>query len=120
MGEMAEMMLSGIMCQCCGVYLDVDEECGFPMSCDDCGEGEVQIKKPRISASERKIRKRTLWVIRKNFKYDMLKSWKYFLPTRFMDYIRESRNSKEFEKIVIKYVKEYLEINEIIPEKSEL
>lgn len=120
MGEIAEMMLEGILCQYCGVYLNVDEGCGFPMSCEDCADEETHIKKPKISAAERKIRKRALEIIRKNFKFDMQSRWagntmwEYFLPTRFMDYIREAKDSEDFEKVVIKSVKEFAKINEII------
>jgi len=38
MGEIAEMMLEGILCQYCGVYLDVEEGSGFPESCSSCEE----------------------------------------------------------------------------------
>ncbi len=35
MGEIAEMMLDGTLCQCCGVYLR-DSLGDFPQSCPDC------------------------------------------------------------------------------------
>ncbi len=34
MGEIAEMMLDGTLCQVCGVFLG--EDCGFPVTCRDC------------------------------------------------------------------------------------
>lgn len=37
MGEYAEMMLDGTLCEGCGVYLDNDLE-GFPQLCSDCAE----------------------------------------------------------------------------------
>jgi hypothetical protein len=37
MGEIAEMMLDGTLCACCGVYLD-SEPLGFPVDCDSCAE----------------------------------------------------------------------------------
>jgi hypothetical protein len=43
MGEIAEMMLDGTLCEGCGAYLDGDGE-GFPRYCDDC-------RKERKSAS---------------------------------------------------------------------
>jgi hypothetical protein len=36
MGEIAEMMLEGILCQSCGVYIDEGEAQGFPRTCDEC------------------------------------------------------------------------------------
>lgn len=118
MGEIAEMMLEGILCQYCGVYLDVEESCGFPMSCSDCEEEVIVNKAPKISAAERKVRKRTLKIVRDNFKFDMLENicsgvthWECFLYTRFMDYIREAKDSKDFEKVVLKSVKQWAEIN---------
>jgi predicted amidophosphoribosyltransferase len=35
MGDVAEMMLDGTLCQCCGDYLE-DSPGGFPMYCPDC------------------------------------------------------------------------------------
>jgi hypothetical protein len=34
MGEIAEMMLDGTLCACCGDYIGDDD--GFPMYCDEC------------------------------------------------------------------------------------
>ncbi len=38
MGEIAEMMLDGTLCQYCGELLvdPGEENCGFPDSCDSC------------------------------------------------------------------------------------
>lgn len=36
MGEIADMMLDGILCQECGQF--IGERVGFPQSCDDCEE----------------------------------------------------------------------------------
>ena len=36
MGEIADMMLEGVLCAGCGVYLDEEEPSGFPVYCDDC------------------------------------------------------------------------------------
>lgn len=36
MGEVAEMMLDGTLCQFCGVY--IGEDVGFPVTCPDCKE----------------------------------------------------------------------------------
>lgn len=39
MGEIADMMLDGTLCQSCGVYLE-DSLPGFPQSCADCQKAE--------------------------------------------------------------------------------
>jgi hypothetical protein len=37
MGEIADMMLDGTMCACCGEWLnDGEDGDGFPMYCDGC------------------------------------------------------------------------------------
>ena len=36
MGEVSEMILSGLMCQACGDYIDDFEEPGYPRNCEDC------------------------------------------------------------------------------------
>ena len=35
MGEIAEMMLDGTMCECCGEFIDTGS--GFPTRCTGCG-----------------------------------------------------------------------------------
>lgn len=42
MGEIADMMLEGILCEMCGVYLGRGD--GFPKLCRDCVE---ELKKKR-------------------------------------------------------------------------
>lgn len=37
MGEAADMLLSGLMCEGCGVFIDGDEP-GYPRHCDVCLE----------------------------------------------------------------------------------
>lgn len=36
MGEIADMMLCGILCQCCGQY--IGEDIGYPVTCEECKE----------------------------------------------------------------------------------
>ena len=36
MGEIAEMMLDGIMCETCGEIIDDGEEAGHPRQCAGC------------------------------------------------------------------------------------
>lgn len=39
MGEIADMMLDGTLCECCGEYIDDDEASGFPRyCCRQCAE----------------------------------------------------------------------------------
>ena len=38
MGEAAEDILNGIVCQCCGVWMDDFEEVGYPRTCESCEE----------------------------------------------------------------------------------
>ncbi|WP_454734268.1 hypothetical protein [Cupriavidus pauculus] len=35
MGEIAEMMLDGTLCEGCGMYIDGDAD-GYPRRCEDC------------------------------------------------------------------------------------
>lgn len=47
MGEIADMMLDGTMCQGCGVWLhDGEDGPGFPGLCPDCKQGERSNKLP--------------------------------------------------------------------------
>ncbi len=38
MGEIADMMIEGFLCQYCGQAMDDHEEPGYPRTCDDCEE----------------------------------------------------------------------------------
>lgn len=35
MGEIADMMLDGTLCECCGSFIDFDDGDGFPRYCSD-------------------------------------------------------------------------------------
>ena len=41
MGENADMMLDGILCEGCGVYID-DEDGGYPRLCGSCAQDRKQ------------------------------------------------------------------------------
>lgn len=41
MGEIADMMLEGFLCECCGTMID-GEEPGYPRLCAGCGCGEEE------------------------------------------------------------------------------
>ena len=51
MGEIAEMMLDGTLCQGCGVFLN-DEAPGYPCTCRDCRPVEKT-----AAAAERKAQR---------------------------------------------------------------
>lgn len=44
MGEIAEMILDGFLCDKCGGVVD-DKETGYPRSCDDCKPKKKKKKK---------------------------------------------------------------------------
>ncbi|WPQ59542.1 hypothetical protein [Paenibacillus polymyxa] len=52
MGEIAEMIIEGILCETCGSYIEEGEPQGFPRTCKDCDqEGE---KRGRAENGHRK------------------------------------------------------------------
>lgn len=36
MGEIADMVLDGVLCQVCGCYMEDEDGDGFPVTCDAC------------------------------------------------------------------------------------
>lgn len=48
MGDIAEMMIEGVLCNGCGVYLD-GEETGYPRWCDD---KDCQLIKKQVEENE--------------------------------------------------------------------
>lgn len=61
MGEIAEMMINGYLCEGCGVFLD-GEEPGFPRRCEDCKEASetnlLKQKKRRNTSKKQKSKKK--------------------------------------------------------------
>lgn len=56
MGEIAEMMLEGALCQVCGVYLSEGD--GYPVSCNSCsGEQKNRTKERKQSNAHRMLPK---------------------------------------------------------------
>lgn len=62
MGEIADMMLGGVMCECCGEWLMCEEceEMGIPMYCSlscakDRGAGEYQVCNHNVKNEKREI-----------------------------------------------------------------
>ena len=47
MGDIAEAMIDGLMCQVCGIFMH--ESVGYPRTCQDCGGdfAGVPVKKKR-------------------------------------------------------------------------
>jgi hypothetical protein len=41
MGEIAEMIIEGILCEQCGVLVDGNIS-GYPRKCDDCSEQKIE------------------------------------------------------------------------------
>ena len=54
MGEIADMMLDGTLCQGCGGYIGSDN--GFPTWCSDCKKERKQYFKNRQIAKNKKER----------------------------------------------------------------
>ncbi|BBN97473.1 hypothetical protein [Sporolactobacillus terrae] len=46
MGEIAEMMLNGLLCEQCGCLID-GEETGHPRKCEDCAKPKKRRKKAK-------------------------------------------------------------------------
>jgi len=42
MGEYADMVMNGSMCECCGMFLDGDEP-GYPRKCGACEADEEEL-----------------------------------------------------------------------------
>ncbi len=43
MGEIAEMMLDGTMCQVCGEFMNIGgEPAGYPVTCAGCGDDDKE------------------------------------------------------------------------------
>jgi len=53
MGDMAEMMLDGTLCVCCGVLLEESGGDGIPVRCPACG-GEDNISSSKIERAVKK------------------------------------------------------------------
>ena len=56
MGEVAEMMLDGTLCQGCGVLID-DDIPGYPRSCRDCAKEERAMKHQATLQRHQEIKK---------------------------------------------------------------
>lgn len=59
MGEIAEMMLDGTLCECCGTYIGADT--GYPIKCDGClpiYDGNPDLKKHKMSRAKMTIQRK--------------------------------------------------------------
>jgi hypothetical protein len=58
MGEIAEMMLDGTLCEGCGEYMG--DECGYARRCHYCRKMEKQYEKERATkkGSQKNLRKK--------------------------------------------------------------
>ena len=50
MGEIADMMLDGTLCQQCGCFLGDDQ--GYPQTCSDCAKPGRSYKRPSAAKQE--------------------------------------------------------------------
>jgi len=37
MGDAADLILEGVVCEICGEYMNDGDGCGYPVTCDGCG-----------------------------------------------------------------------------------
>lgn len=49
MGEIADMMVNGLMCQECGAWMEDHEEPGYPRTCRSC-EADVSSELQKLQA----------------------------------------------------------------------
>ena len=54
MGEIADMMLEGVLCELCGEYIDDDMEAGFPRLCAGCKLSEEKEDRKRKKKKKKK------------------------------------------------------------------
>lgn len=47
MGDIAEMMMEGTLCQECGGFIDDDEDGGYPRTCEDCKREAAEDEKAK-------------------------------------------------------------------------
>ena len=60
MGEIAEMMLDGTLCEACGCYMDDDGAAGFPRYCSEaCARGRGMLDNPAAAPKHRRPMKAT-------------------------------------------------------------
>lgn len=65
MGEIADMMINGLMCQYCGEFMDDFGEPGYPRSCGCCDDGEdygapIQCREPKNKRATKKAMERSI------------------------------------------------------------
>jgi hypothetical protein len=56
MGEIADMMLDGTLCQCCGDFLG--RNLGYPATCASCGKDEL-IDKGKKNAKKKQAKSKS-------------------------------------------------------------
>lgn len=49
MGDIADAVLDGTLCQCCGVYMG--DAVGYPRSCRSCSGHSSQVKKNKVQCA---------------------------------------------------------------------
>ena len=106
MGEIAEMMLDGTLCQCCGDFLGTDN--GFPTYCADCQPEEEKIVKKKVGAGEKKFRQRVRKILIDNGFSNVTKihPWSEIVSSvPFDSEIRSQQhnNNEDFKEIVLEF-----------------
>lgn len=83
MGEIAEMMLDGTLCEGCGVYLDGDAD-GYPRCCPDCARERRRAAKQSTETHKRSTPKVSCPTCKRRVKATGLK-----------DHLRDAHGTKE-------------------------
>jgi hypothetical protein len=118
MGEIAEMMLDGTLCQCCGVYLDMDDPNGYPTHCEDCADEAL----PKMTLGK-SFKKRMRRVIGENFTLTRgldthdscgITLWQFFLKSPHMPILLENKFDNKIDSIIIREFKIWAIWNELI------
>lgn len=58
MGEIADSILDGDFCQCCGEYMEDEAGAGFPQTCAGCSDEEAMGKRNAQPKPNRQSRKK--------------------------------------------------------------
>lgn len=101
MGEMADMMINGLLCHICGVYLD-GEEPGYPRYCSGC--------KPKNKSKKEQIMKN---IVEKN---KDLGNFKKKNPSRGIVAVKgvqnylKGKSSTNFETVIRDYNRDVLQL----------
>tara|TARA_B100002049_G_scaffold234290_1_gene216487 strand:- start:771 stop:983 length:213 start_codon:yes stop_codon:yes gene_type:complete len=60
MGDIADMMLEGGLCEQCGVVMPDYQEPGYPRSCPDCGGSSPRLDKVNCTVCGKRVKEKGL------------------------------------------------------------